>query len=440
MTNNIKESDVNTNPVSHIRPSLKGLLCKVLTDNEKIVIALLFLLYMPFIAKVPQSIWSAFFLPGSGVILLVAIGVGLLFALPGLSIAINRHFVLLLSLASMFTLLCIVSFVLSPEIKASLLLETTLRFIIFGALALVLIYSIDDFDIFWKYLIRSSYIVSFCGFFYYLSSLFYADTYSMPFSYALIIPMVVLSINFMKSHNWYDAVTILFLLLMVFARGSRGALVVLFAAAALFMFNWIFHELNKKVRKPIFIGIVASLVSALSLLIVNLQSVLPLTGRLLEKIGLGGRTITLFSQGEIFHLSGREEITESLLLELGKDPFAFHGIYGTGVVAGDFMHIDMGGMYAHNIVLELIFTFGIVTGLFMFALVIGIILVSFFIARKSSERNLLILFISLGLVPAFFSDILWINTPFWVLMALSSVIIVHWAKNRIQTKKEVKVV
>ena len=414
-------------------------LSKRLSDNDRITGALLILLYSPFISNLAESLWDSFFLPGAGLLKYLVFSVFLFLAMPGIITALGKRFALMVSLSAIFMFLCMISSVLVPEIRAPLLLETEIRFIIFGALSFVLVCSIDDISTLWAPLTKASWLISACGLLFYLSALFFQDIYSMSFSYAMLIPIFVLTANFFRTHKWYNIAVPFLLLLMVFTRGSRGVLASLLAAILLCSFNWIFSELKKRVRSSVFIAILTFLAASITLIVINLQKILSLAGRVLNRIGLEGRTVSLFSQGNSFALSGRDGITESLFHELDKNPFAFHGIYGSGVVAGDHKHIDMTGMYAHDIVLELIFTFGIVVGIILFAIISCMVIFALFRTRTPVERNLVILFIASGLVPSFISNLVWTFTDFWILMGICTGVILREVRDYRKNKTDLKV-
>ncbi|MEG2626007.1 MAG: hypothetical protein RR956_07015, partial [Christensenella sp.] len=366
-------------------------------DDQKISFAIAMSIFYFLIINTPEAIWGAF-LPGGLIIKGICCAAAALMSLPGVIVACNRNFKVLLIMLSIFAVGCIWTAVCFPAIDAKLLLSMMTEFTVFGAAAFTLALSIEDFGEMWKVLKDLSYWMAALGIIYYLCVLHPDDAYSMSFSMVVFIPMVVLVMNFLETHHWYDIVLALMLLIAVFTRGSRGVLLCLFVAIALVFFSWLFsNKVRNKMSKWLYVTIVIGIFVGIALFFINIESILTGVGIVLEKLGMDGRTASLFSEGNVFYVSGRNYIADAVIGDISKDIFAPHGIYGTGLTVGTFMQIGMGGgLYAHNIFLELVHTFGIIGGGIFSVSMIVLIVTGFIKAKEKYERNIIILFFSLG--------------------------------------------
>ena len=108
------------------------------------------------------------------------------------------------------------------------------------------------------------------------------------------------------------------------------------------------------------------------------------------------------------YLSGRENIYQLIIKAITDNP-----VLGIGI-AGDRLLI---GGYAHNLLLEVLVDFGLIIGSIL--IVTLLLLIAKNLLTKDSERyNMIIIWISLGLVPLIVSGSYLTNTNFWILLGL----------------------
>ncbi|MEG0693274.1 MAG: O-antigen ligase family protein [Oscillospiraceae bacterium] len=389
------------------------------TADQKISISVIAIVFVRFIATTCGALWNCMHLPGQSLVLYLTCAICGLIALPGIIAAFSKHFKVMIGISAAFLMLCIMTVAFFPQNPVAIINNTALRFLVFGALSVTLIISIGDLTTLWAMLRKVSYGIALLGVLYYLAALEPIGVYSMPFAYVMLIPLIVLLFSFFKEHKWYDLVIPFFLLLMILARGSRGALISIIAAVVMILFNFLLSKkIREKMKKTTYVFLWIIIIVGIILLVANIEKVLTAIGIVLSKLGMDGRTVALFSSGDIFHSSGRDYITDIVSTTVASNPFAAHGIYGTGVAVNDFMQIGIAGEYAHNIILELIFTFGIVGGAAMLAAIAFIIVFGLIKSKENDERKLIILFIAIGLFPLFISEIVWTSMTFWMLIGI----------------------
>ena len=249
----------------------------------------------------------------------------------------------------------------------------TLRFllpiVIPSALCLMFVTSIDVvesvlYKISWlTFILTIFYIIS------YITGVFSITSYSMSFSYGLLLPMLSLY----SKKRIHSVIASLILFLIVLGIGSRGAAIVF-----MLYISYDILQSNKKLIIPAIILIGIFFLS------------LPTLSQWFESIGISSRTLNLFINDDIGYTSGRD-----LIYSYMKEVFWENPIKGIGLF-GDRFYLN--GAYSHNFILELYLNWGIIGAtiiLFYFAW-------KFIVTYRSSDKrkkNILVKYLLASIAP-----------------------------------------
>ena len=229
------------------------------------------------------------------------------------------------------------------------------------------------------------------------------ETYSMGISYSLLFYLSVYSIC-KKNRNKKDYLKIFYMIVFIFRYGSRGAILAYLVLIFFYILNNLYF--NKK-YKYLFLSMVTSIGGYY---LFFKTSFISLIFQKINKLGINSRTIELFQKKGI-HLSGRGEIYKNVYNSILKDPFSVKGLFSDFFVTG----IES---YSHNIVLELLYQFGIILGGFFLILIFILFVSSIFSKQKNTLDNLVFIFAVISIVHLMVSSTLWQNVDFWVWIGL----------------------
>lgn len=270
--------------------------------------------------------------------------------------------------------------------------------------AFLFILALRDYDLLLKKLVRCSYfigIVSSCVFVAdaVFSLKFFGD-YAMGYSYACLLPILVIINDYFEKHNIWKLALIILSALNVVAFGSRGA-VLCIGVFIILIFLKRCDSLRDKIIR-LCIGVV------LLILFLNFyQPVLIFVDEILRGFGIHSRTLTVFINNANY--LGREDIYDSLLRHVINDPFTIRGINA------DFLLVNT---YSHNIILEILVEFGFILGLVLLIALLFMVIKSIFINISSSYGKILLMVFSYAIPSLFFSNTLWRSMYFWMWIAL----------------------
>ncbi len=267
--------------------------------------------------------------------------------------------------------------------------------------------SLKNWSVFKEVMRKASLIVFFCGFILSLmifSGLAKIDSYSMAFSYYMLLPAIIFIDELFDFLSLKAIFISSFSVLSILAIGSRGALLCIVVFIVLKLLTP--FSTRQKSNNRIFIILLFVLLS--TLIMINLQSILLVLYSLFYQWGLNSRSIILLLSGEVY-LSGRELIYEKIMSEIVKHPY-----FGLGI-AGD--RLVLNGTYSHNIFLEILLNYGVITGGIIILILLSMI-VSIFFVKNMEIYNLLIIWISLGFVSLFVSGSYLTDLGFWTLLGL----------------------
>lgn len=337
------------------------------------------------------------------IIQLISKGIVGFFYLLALPIVFNRTKIKFIATYFIVVFLFILNYALFGE---NLLHLKTITFPLFitGLPSFIYAYSIKDWDVLMDIMRKTSKItfaigtiigiLAFVG----IKSV---GSYSMSLSYYMLLPSIMYMNDFIEEKSINSIVLLTITLTIIFALGSRGAI----------MCFGVFTILKaiKSIKNITYGKMLISLV-ILSVIVLGLifyKDILEYIYNILLSYGIYSRTMVLFL-GKGVYLSGRDSLYKIVIEEIFKRPFLGIGIAGDRVLIGD---------YVHNIFIELLANFGIVFG----TLIIMILLYRIYesvIVKDIKKYNMHIIWVSLGFVHLFVSSSYLIDFKFWIMLGL----------------------
>lgn len=280
--------------------------------------------------------------------------------------------------------LCIdfLSLIITPEI--SVIFFKCLFYTIRNVIVLIFYFTeIDDYKKFVTELIPYIYIGVIFSFTQ-IAAFRVTNLYSMQYSYSSIIPgMLCIILAFDQKKVRYFLMGIVFIAVNLMC-GSRGVLLCYFALAVLYII--VFLKQKQRWLAITIFGVLCIM------LFLNLQNIFLWLNQLMPN----SRTIQLFAEGDIFHMSSRDKYYNFVLDAISNSPLKINGIYSDRYYIGQFFGrknaTDIFGSYAHNFFLEVLFQFGIWGIPFLFFIIFSICY-SIHIIRRSQDKALMALFI-----------------------------------------------
>lgn len=232
----------------------------------------------------------------------------------------------------------------------------------------------------------------------------FADSsYLMGFGYSLLIPICVLFEDFYKNKKFLSLFYFLLLFFIVVIFASRGPIVSIFL--------WILYVvLENAMKSKKSFGSTSVAILLIAVFFVFGQTLLHSISTILSSIGVYSRTISiLVSQSDIY-LSGRDIIYSEIYHQIMNSPFILKGINADYLVIGQ---------YSHNIVLEVIYEFGLLLGSILLILLFTLALKSIFM--KSSDTKYIVMLLLITSLPILmFSGTVWTSSGFWAWICLTT--------------------
>ena len=182
--------------------------------------------------------------------------------------------------------------------------------------------------------------------------------------------------------------------------GTRGPLLCLFCALTLY----ILVTPNKKSTKISFALIMACLLVFLSsnMFFDFMKNV----SIFLEEKGVSNRIVDKFLQEELLDASGRDNITEKILVAIKEGPAFGYGLFGDRAL--------LNGSYCHNIFYELLVNFGVLIGGALFITLVISLATSLFRTKVNSAFYTMLL--CAGFIKLFLSSSYIIDPMFFMLL------------------------
>ncbi len=249
-------------------------------------------------------------------------------------------------------------------------------------------------------LLTISHIVAVLAVFYFLFVIFGVgefSLYNMSLSYYVQLPAMV----FLKQRKLSYNIMALALAFIMLFMGSRGALVITIGYWLVLNRFFLKREYTKRLIVVVLIFIVIA---------VNFQTIFLYVE---NQFGITSRTMNMLLQKGISDSTGRDQLFQTTWENILRKPLFGHGIFADRYVLDGLL----GGVYVHNVVLEILHSFGFIFGG-------GMILVIFFAFirkyRNSSNqgRDMMMFLFFLGLVPLLVSGSFLTNA--WFALFLGS--------------------
>ena len=239
-----------------------------------------------------------------------------------------------------------------------------------------------------KMLVQSSYYQISLAIILFVTSYVTTGIYDMVFSYLTLTPVLLLIYKLNIKFKWYDFILIIAGIMMIVAVGSRGPLMSIITYVLILNIS---DERNKKIKKY---GKIILTFTIFTILIIYVEKLVFAVNKLLLEYGINSRTLVFFmSRGADFS-SGRIPIYFYSAEKIQLQPFIGYGIGGDRVL--------LGGTYPHNIFLEILLNFGVLIGGFLIFAILFYWSIALFRSRNETEKDLAVLFFSLGAVPCSF--------------------------------------
>lgn len=241
---------------------------------------------------------------------------------------------------------------------------------------------------------------------------FSSESY-MPSSYNLIIPTCILLFYGLKDLKVAYILVGGISCLTILAYGARGALFCVGVGVILFFIN---NFLKEKVTIQKII-LITSIALVFIVTVINFSEIL-------EKIYemTGSRTVRLILTGNIVNNYGRDKIYGAFRNAIMEEPFKYRGILSDRILAAQMMNQTVSrGTYAHNIIYEILYEYGVLLGSIILLFIVFALWKSICKIINLKNDDLFLLFISIfpaGFCSLFFSGS-YLNTHyFWMLAGL----------------------
>lgn len=265
--------------------------------------------------------------------------------------------------------------------------------------------SIIDIRVFKDTLLRASHVI-FClgsvlGLFV-LSGKVLIGTYSMSFSYYMLVPAIVFLNDFFDKGSFWSLVLSVVSTFFIVAIGSRGPVMCITVFVAM--------RLIRPPRKLTNTQVLAYslVIMALASIVLFMPSFLASLESFLARIGIYSRNIALALTPGL-HIEPRTAIYENVIIELLECP-----LMGLGIAGDRFV---LGGTYSHNMFIELLADYGVVIGSFAILLILALISRVFF-WKDMRGYSFIALWLCIGFCPLMVSGSYFSEIHFWVFLGL----------------------
>lgn len=208
--------------------------------------------------------------------------------------------------------------------------------------------------------------------------------YNLGFGYDVLFLFVVFMVLGKRNSKWYYCLAGISLFFIVVA-GSRGPLL---GVGLILLLQLLDIIRNRSLfERIVLIGL---FIVVMTVLLVNLTTIMMEVAFFLQRIGISSRTIMKVISGEFAKDIGRTRLYQIAidLIRTGG-PFG-NGIYGDRVAISSLTTMWIG--YCHQIVLEILVDFGYVLGSF-FLVIMARRIIKILFAKESEWRSLYIIFL-----------------------------------------------
>lgn len=233
------------------------------------------------------------------------------------------------------------------------------------------------------------------------------SNYYLDWGYWLYLACVIFTGLYIKEKRIKYPVMICISLLWILLFGSRGALLCYIIFASII---YIFNSARKGLKRGIIVGTIVVLCSVLIGYGVLQNWILSMT----KTLNIQSRTLEKLLNGTIIDDSNRIFIYLTLFSKFFESPIFGIGIYGDRYYMNYL--IQGGSAYSHNVILEMLISFGLSGLLFIIWFVFALILS---IAKcRNKEKRIIYLICAGGCLPLLWSLTFWSHPMFWVTIAI----------------------
>lgn len=223
----------------------------------------------------------------------------------------------------------------------------------------------------------------------------------MGFGYACLIPSMLLFYDFFKTRRVINIIEIALLLFAIIIYASRGPLM----GFALFA---VFYLVRYFLNKRQYILCILIVISSILFVLFYKTVFIWFFGLFDNSIISTSHFMRSLESEDFVYLADRNNIYDVLVQEVLEHPFYVRGINAEWPVVG---------VYAHNIVLELIYQFGIILGGAFLCLILYRV-VRTVILKGENDLEILCIVLMFACIPQLMvSSSLWRNYVFWAWMA-----------------------
>ena len=267
--------------------------------------------------------------------------------------------------------------------------------------------SLRDYSLLKRYFIKTSRIIAVLGILFLLLSFtgvisaLRTGGYRMGLGYACITCVMMLLWSFVEKKKVADLIGAIGLLALIFLYGSRGPLVGIVLFAVYFGIRY-FHKKGQDI-------VCVLMFIVMVVFVVSFRDIMNLINQALVGIGITSRSIYLLANQSLSYDAGRSDIWDVIIAEIQKNPFRIRGINAEYAISGT---------YAHNMIIELIYQFGIIIGGIALLFILAKIIETLRLDVKADASVICLIFMFACIPSLMFSGSLWIAQNFWIWLAL----------------------
>jgi O-antigen ligase len=242
-------------------------------------------------------------------------------------------------------------------------------------------------------------------------------------SYLMLIPTLLSLIHFLSKKNFIYFIVTIFNIIVILTLGARGAIL---AVTIFLIFLMVLNPLSRG-KKLLSISIPLSV-------FLFFLFFWAISSDFLFNYFPNSRTLSLLSSGSFFESSVRLTMYKYSISYSISNPIKFSGLFADRIILfeafgrsnllGFYLSDEaIGGMYAHNIFIEIILQFGVIFGFFVIYFLLKPILKALKKTLLNNEYKqyfrLYLVFLVSGLVYLMFSGSYLITPNFWLLLGFS---------------------
>lgn len=288
---------------------------------------------------------------------------------------------------------------------------TILRTIVSCFLTFLLVSKLRTFEYLDIFLLKGSYIITFCGILYGVvinlighSTTSEWSTYSMSMSNVVVLSVIWQLNKYFESKDITALVASIIGTIIIFLYGSRNP----FLAIATFIIISVFFKSNKNRNKTrsffkyVFFVLICVIISNFNVILLILQDVL-------DSLGVSSRMIYYLMNADTEDFSsGRVDIYNELWKVILDNSLIGRGVSGDEATINEL---------AHNMYLSVLVTYGIFMGTFIIFYILYLTIRGLK-KSKGIERNVIIMYICIVFPRSFTGGDIWLNDNLWFLMGL----------------------